>query len=743
MAKELGKDIYVFVCGDDFPYDPHEAEDEERQALQREHRRRLLASDKVFEQVSSVEALHQRILALQTLVEELMQTLGRQRRRWHKAVAVAGIALAAIGAMVWRLADRMSATQTALAGVLTSLEEDRRYVEQIARNYVRLQNQSQEEDLTPEEIWSRATAQTAQDAGIGPEDALAKVQVFVDAVRQDPQSVEYDRALAAFASGSFDQAAELARLSVEETRRRRASLQQTETDLRDQGRRALTLEAMALFAAREFERAVATYDEAVTPVWTSRVEQPLEWADLVMERAKTLSVWADYSEGEQIGIRNTAAAAGFRTALEVCTRETEPQDWAWLQHNLGIALKGLARTAVGAECELLLREAEAAHREALLVWTSDESLQHWAIANNSLANVISERAVSRIGEDRYQMLSAAAEVYRSILEACNEAGLEEEQAMAQCNLGICLRDMASVAEEQIRASLLADSIAAYREALRLLPRESEPEDWALTQTNLGAALRARAAVVDGELRSQCWAAAVEAFTAALTELSREEQPRLWASAQSELADTFSDMAFDADAAQRRLLLDRAVAAYRASLVVFTKDGLPSDWITTQNNLGSTLLDLAFEFEGPEHWRLLQDAKGAFLAAMEVCTLESDPHGWALIQKNLGVTLGDLAEAAEDSQRQNLLHESIAAFRASLVVRTRESDPEDWYGTTKKLAEAHLALIKCSAAEARPALVSDCLGLLQELVTADDDVASAGDREHWNAMIIELTAADHP
>ena len=45
LARDLRKPLYVFVCADDYPYDDHVLESEEKTRLQRLHREMLLAGD--------------------------------------------------------------------------------------------------------------------------------------------------------------------------------------------------------------------------------------------------------------------------------------------------------------------------------------------------------------------------------------------------------------------------------------------------------------------------------------------------------------------------------------------------------------------------------------------------------------------------------------------------------------------------------------------------------------------------
>ncbi len=52
MARALGKLVYVFVCGANFPYDPHAPEEEERD-LQAQHRAVLTGGEAMYVPVTS------------------------------------------------------------------------------------------------------------------------------------------------------------------------------------------------------------------------------------------------------------------------------------------------------------------------------------------------------------------------------------------------------------------------------------------------------------------------------------------------------------------------------------------------------------------------------------------------------------------------------------------------------------------------------------------------------------------
>ena len=102
MARELGKKIFVILCGDDFPYDPCESEDPEKAALQANHYTRLAAADDEYRVVSTGEACYSYVLQLQVQFEELAKQLARVHRT-HRllltAIAMSLTALLALGAV--------------------------------------------------------------------------------------------------------------------------------------------------------------------------------------------------------------------------------------------------------------------------------------------------------------------------------------------------------------------------------------------------------------------------------------------------------------------------------------------------------------------------------------------------------------------------------------------------------------------------------------------------------------------
>jgi hypothetical protein len=60
-ARELKKPLYVFVCGDAFPYTPHAEESPEAREFQRAHRAAVLADSHKYEPIPDLAALDSRL----------------------------------------------------------------------------------------------------------------------------------------------------------------------------------------------------------------------------------------------------------------------------------------------------------------------------------------------------------------------------------------------------------------------------------------------------------------------------------------------------------------------------------------------------------------------------------------------------------------------------------------------------------------------------------------------------------
>jgi tetratricopeptide (TPR) repeat protein len=285
LAAELGKPIYVFVCGTSFPYDEHPPEDAERQALQQQHRTRLQKSDHIYTPVGSRDELALRVHALQTRVEALSGELNKTRSWLGRGVAIGLIALTLLGGGIWWLHQRADKTDIRVTKLETELDKQRRYIKSVADAFTEQQAQLRQLKLTDDEIFNRAVANVASKEKLPEAELRGGIGLFVAAIRADPKADFYDRALAEFAQKNFAAAAESAGQAGNAARDQYlaadklvAQVAARADEARTHAREAFSLQGQSLYAERKFGEAVAAFAAAIEAA--PRAKVPPGWAEL-------------------------------------------------------------------------------------------------------------------------------------------------------------------------------------------------------------------------------------------------------------------------------------------------------------------------------------------------------------------------------------------------------------------------------------------------------------------------------
>ena len=421
LATELGKPVYVFVCGTGFPYDEHPPEDAERQALQQQHRARLQKSDHIYTPVGSRDELALRVHALQTRVETLSGELNKTRSWLGRGLAIGLVALTLLGGGIWWLNQRANQTDLKVTKLETEFEKQRRYIKSVADAFTEQQSELRQLKLTDDEIFNRAVANVATKEKIPEATLRSGIDLFVAAIRADPKADFYDRALAEFAQKNFAAAAESAGQAGNAARDQYlaadklvAQVAARADEARTQAREAYSLQGQSLYAEQKFGEAVTAFEDALDAALRAKV--PKKWAELQVSLGMALSDWAAVVTGSAITEHRAKAVAAYRAALEVYTRQTLPRDWAWTQTNLGAALHDQADASAGTESARLLAEAVAAYRAALEVYTRQALPQDWAETQNNLANALRDQAAKANGSERAGLLREAVATKRAALE---------------------------------------------------------------------------------------------------------------------------------------------------------------------------------------------------------------------------------------------------------------------------------------------------------------------------------------
>ncbi len=346
IARELKKPVYVFICGAGFPYDPHEPEDEALRALQLEHRQRLQKGNQLYTSVGNRDELALRVHALQTRVEQLGRDLSRSRVLLARGVAIGLALIALLAGGFWMLEKRTVKTEARVATLETELDKQRRWIKAVSDAYD-LQRKQAGPNLTDEERFKLAVESVAKKEGVKAEDLESAIDLFVAAVRANPDADLYDRALADFAEKKFAQAATDAGLAADEAKKQRLANEQLAEKAKEQAdaarnkeRDARILQVQSFAAVQQYEKAAEAAGEALAI--TSRQEMPAEWAYLTLLQANSLDDWSEISTGADIGERRARAFAAYKAALEVATRETQPRYWEMIQASMGNALRNQA-----------------------------------------------------------------------------------------------------------------------------------------------------------------------------------------------------------------------------------------------------------------------------------------------------------------------------------------------------------------------------------------------------------------
>jgi hypothetical protein len=142
--------------------------------------------------------------------------------------------------------------------------------------------------------------------------------------------------------------------------------------------------------------AVAVFSTVVM----SQAIKPTDWAAAQNGIGNTLKEQASSAEGPEAVRLFGEAAAAYRRALQVFTRDSMPQDWATTQHNLGYVLQEQGVRTNGAEAARLLSDAVAAYKHALQIRTREQLPLHWAMTQNDLGNALQAQGVRAEGRTR-------------------------------------------------------------------------------------------------------------------------------------------------------------------------------------------------------------------------------------------------------------------------------------------------------------------------------------------------------
>jgi tetratricopeptide (TPR) repeat protein len=346
-----------------------------------------------------------------------------------------------------------------------------------------------------------------------------------------------------------------------------------------------TIVAVASFSAVAMGQEIRNDSAVVKP-------GSAEWATTQNSIGNTLKEQATSVEGPEAVRLFGEAAAAYRRALQVFTRDSAPQDWATTQHSLGYVLQEQGVRTSGPESAQLLSDAIAAYKQALEIRTREQLPLHWAMTQNDLGNALQAQGVRADGSESRRLLVEAAAAYGNALLVFTREFMPRQWAMTQHNLGSALHEQGTRTEGSEGVKLLGEAVAAYRQALLVRTREQMPQGWAITQNSLGNSLQAQGTRADKAESVRLLSEALTAYRQSLLVFTREQTPRLWAMTKHNVGSALQEQGTRADGAEAQRLFGEAVAAYREALLVWSRQQLPQQWAMAQNNLARAYFNLS-------------------------------------------------------------------------------------------------------------------------------------------------------
>ena len=463
IAVELGKPVYVFVTGAEFPADRYQPEPAELRELQAAHRRRLTSSGRDYNRTASMQQLDQKIRSLQLKVERLTDEIqqvdeklnvhGGRLRRWLVAVAVLVVAgLGMLGYLGWQqqvqrraqhqeqLRQQAEREKQQAAGENQERErvaqeadrKERQTIQQVQQEFAErfLQQLLTNKEITAEDARQRALKELPALVKL----PLAEIRSLIDG-KIPPRTTEkslsaVERARAALAKGNFDEVFQAA------------------DDQKQQGYELAMLEGTA---------ALAKFRQSPKPEWNARALAAFQRAMALADPNSPTEwrAWTDAALSASSVLNDLARYAEAEPPLRQCQRLRETKDGpdsrgvATVLNNLATLLEATNRLA----------EAEPLYRRALAIDANSYGPDHpnVAIRLNNLAGLL--QATNRLAE--------AGPLYRRAL-----AIGEKSYGADQPEVSIDLNNLAALLRATNR---LAEAEPLYRRALAINEKSYGPD----------------------------------------------------------------------------------------------------------------------------------------------------------------------------------------------------------------------------------------------------------------------------
>ncbi|HEX4706601.1 MAG TPA: tetratricopeptide repeat protein, partial [Candidatus Udaeobacter sp.] len=448
-AKQRGKKVWYLLLDPDFTADPHDAEPEERRALQVAYRERIRVGDQLYHPLGNSEELENKVLKLR----DDLAALRRRGKQW--AVGVIALLVLIAGLVGWVIKHEVKLGREQVA---MNAKMDRLLAQGIAQ-YPSAEAKAREAQpgQKPKQIEERAYADLARNLGVDARTLREKLPAFAEQLKRSPDATTYERANAAFVAKDYAEAERLALNAAEEA-------QKADPSRIADALKALELAGWSAQNRIDYARALDHFHAAVA--LTNRQRDALEWARVQYEIAFVLYDQGHYSEAETI----------VRDIVSIREEVLGPE------HPDTLASRNILANALTGEGKYA--EAEAEHREVLKLREKVLGPEHPDTlgSRNNLANALDS-------EGKYAETESE---YRAVLKLEEKVlGAEHPDTLTiRNNLANALRGEGKYAEAE----------AEHREVLKLREKVlgAEHPDTLGSRNNLAIALAGEGKYAEAE-----------------------------------------------------------------------------------------------------------------------------------------------------------------------------------------------------------------------------------------------------
>jgi len=436
---------------------------------------------------------------------------------------------------------------------------------------------------------------------------------------------------------------------------------------------------------RLLDDAAAAYKRA-GEVFT-READPEAWASLQSNMGIVyLSLSNEVDEKQAIDYLRKARE-GYSQTITINSRQHPLSNWASDQSNLGIVLNALSRRSQGAERTKLLNDSITAYKEALKYYLPTKTPQDWARTQNGLSNALKELSKHSDPPQEKEYLNQAVVGFNEILKILTKDSFPLLWAHAQNNLGNGLLQLSGSVTGAERVEYLTKATSSYKKALEVYDPVFSAVLWADSWTNIGITVGLLARESVGAERLKNFQAAIDAFETALKARNFDKLSMSWATTQLSLSHVLQTVADETDGETQLTYLRQAETAIRNAGQLYTEETFPTSWADQQHSLGRICERLFRHATGEQKFKYLRESEVALRNALRIYLQDPSTHEWIASQIDLGGTLYELGMYVDDSERSKYLTEAVELYRRALATGNRGAFPPNWEGTYATLGNA--------------------------------------------------------